>query len=67
MTRRVLTERQWDVLYGASHGETAAETAERLKIAVDTVKDHRKALLERLEARSMAEATGAAIRRGVLP
>ena len=67
MSDRVLTARQWDVLYGAAHGETAVATARRLRIAENTVKDHRKALLERLEARNMAEATAFAMLRGVLP
>ena len=64
---RVLSPRQFDVLYGGSHGETVDDTARRLGLGRDTVKEHRKAMLDKLGARDMAAAVGIAIRRGVLP
>lgn len=63
----VLTARQYAVLYHGSRGETVAGTARRLGIGRDTVREHRKAMRERLGARNMADATGIAIRRGMLP
>lgn len=67
MNPRVLTERQYDVLLGASRGETSDDTARRLNVTRSTIKDHRKAVLDRLGARDMCDATGIAIRRGMLP
>lgn len=67
MNRRVLTGRQYDVLYGASKGETVSDTARRLGIGYETVKEHRKAAAVKLGARNMFDATGIAIRRGLLP
>lgn len=51
-----LTDRERDVLRGAANGERAWETARRLDIAHQTVKSHRKAILRKLGARSMAQA-----------
>ncbi len=66
MNRLVLSQRQWDVLYGASRGETAAQTAERLRIGYDTVREYRKIVRLKLDARTMTEATAFAIRDGVI-
>ena len=63
----VLTPRQWEVLYGASRGEQARDTGQRLGIKPETVKYHRTAILQRLDARAMHHAVAIAIERGILP
>jgi RNA polymerase sigma factor (sigma-70 family) len=51
-----LTPSELEVLRGAALGETAEETADRLRKSVDTVKSQRRAALRRLGARSIAQA-----------
>jgi RNA polymerase sigma factor (sigma-70 family) len=52
----VLTPSELEVLRGAAAGETAVETAARLRKSIDTVKSQRRAALRRLGARSIAHA-----------
>ncbi len=51
-----LTPSELEVLRGAALGETAEETADRLRKSIDTIKTHRRRALRRLGARSIAQA-----------
>ncbi len=51
-----LTPSELDVLRGAAGGETAHETARRLRKSIETVKSQRRTALKRLGARSIAQA-----------
>lgn len=52
----VLTPRQMDVLWAISLGLTNGQIARRLGIAEDSVRNHVKAVLSRMGARSRTEA-----------
>lgn len=64
MTRLSLLE--LDVLAGAAHGETVKETATRLHRAVGTVKHHRAAVIDKLDARNVTAAVHIAHELGLL-
>jgi len=51
-----LTPSEIEVLRGAARGETAAETASRLRKSINTVRSQRRTALGRLGARSVAHA-----------
>lgn len=51
-----LSPQMLEVIMGAAKGETAIETAERLGVAEDTIKTHRRRAYERLGVKTMAEA-----------
>lgn len=51
----------------AADGFGVKETAEELRISIETVKTHRKRALDFLNANNMAHAVGIAARRGYLP
>lgn len=53
-----------DVLRCAARGATAAETAAELGVSVATVRTIRASTCARLDARNMAAACMAAVRRG---
>ena len=55
---------QLNVLVGAARGEAVEETAARLYLACDTVKNTRKRAVVRLEARSVAHAVAIAVAAG---
>ena len=61
-----LSPRLRDVLDGACRGETTTATARRLHVSPNTVKNHRRVLLEVLGARTIAEAVHNAHRWGLL-
>lgn len=54
------------MLDGAADGESAAETAARLHLSVETVKDYRKRAVAKLRARNLIHAVVIAIRREML-
>jgi DNA-binding CsgD family transcriptional regulator len=58
-----LTVLQW-LLIGANALATK-EIADRLNLSVKTVESHRKAVMDKLEIRSIAELTKYAIREGL--
>jgi DNA-binding NarL/FixJ family response regulator len=60
-----LSNREREVLQFVAEGLTSKEIAVRLSIAVSTVETHRKALMTKLELRSVAELTKFAIRAGL--
>ena len=53
---RGLTPWELEVLRGAALGETAEQTADRLRKSIDTVKTQRRRALKRLGAKSIAQA-----------
>jgi DNA-binding CsgD family transcriptional regulator len=53
-----LTPRQLEVLRLAAADYTMTETARRLCVSYETVRSHRKAILERLGCRTIAGAVG---------
>lgn len=61
-----LTERELEVLHGAALGETAGQTASRLYLAPDTVKQHRKTATAKLDAPNITRAVVLAISVGAL-
>jgi DNA-binding CsgD family transcriptional regulator len=62
----VLTNRQREVLYHIAFGLTANEIAATLGIAYDTVKDHTKAIHEKLGVNHNYQAVGIAFERGLI-
>lgn len=61
-----LSERELQVLWLASEGRSAKETAVRLGINEETVKTYRRCLLFKLGARNMANAVYLALTTGVI-
>lgn len=61
-----LTDREMEVLAGQAEGETAAETGERLYLAIETVKSYRKRAIAKLGARNGTHAVTIAMRSGVI-
>lgn len=61
-----LTGRELAVLHGAALGETAAQTGERLHLAVDTIKQHRKTAIAKLDAPNVTRACVLAVAYGML-
>lgn len=59
-----LTERELEVLDGAAMGEQAKVTADRLGLAFETVKFHRKNAVAKLSARTLTHATVLAVGMG---
>ncbi len=60
-----LTDREREVLACLVRGDTNADIALRLDISVNTVKNHVRSILEKLQARSRAEAVVIGLRRGL--
>lgn len=59
-----LTGRDTDILDAAASGETAAETGQRLFLAMETVKFYRKRVIAKLGARNIVHAVAIALRDG---
>ncbi|WP_200302282.1 LuxR C-terminal-related transcriptional regulator [Streptomyces adelaidensis] len=59
-----LTASLLNALAAAARGETAEETAGRLHLAYDTVKNHRQRAVHRLQARSVTHAVALAVAAG---
>jgi DNA-binding NarL/FixJ family response regulator len=62
----LLTEREREVLLLLVQGETTKEIAHRLHLSVKTVGTHRQHILDKLNARGIAELTKFAIREGLI-
>jgi NarL family two-component system response regulator LiaR len=60
--RRRLTPREWDVIDLLCEGASTDEIAASLHLSTETVRSHIKNILRKLDARSRAEAVGAAQR-----
>lgn len=63
----VLSGREREVLQMLAEGHATKEIAARLNLSVKTVESHRKAVMDKLEIRSIAELTRYAIREGLTP
>ncbi len=61
-----LSDPELEVLQYTAAGDTARDTAKRLRRSVDTVKVHRKAAIAKLKARNMYHAISKAYRLGIL-
>jgi DNA-binding CsgD family transcriptional regulator len=59
-----LTENQTIVLRCAAQGMTTADTAEEMGISPETVKTHRRHVIQKMGARNMRHAVGMAAERG---
>lgn len=64
MRRRLLSERQLEILQYAADGYSEARTALILGIAVPTVKKHRVHAKQKIGARTLTQAVAIAWRRG---
>ena len=62
-----LTVRELDVLKLISEGKNTQEIARELCVSTNTVDTHRRHLLEKLEARNVADLLMTAIARGIIP
>lgn len=60
-----LTRREIDVLRRLTHGESNRVVAEQLGISENTVKNHVRSILEKLQAKSRAEAVVTGLRLGL--
>ena len=65
--RDELTLRELDVLKRISEGKNTQEIACELCVSVNTVDTHRRHLLEKLEARNVADLIMTAVSRGIIP
>jgi len=61
-----LSERETEVLRFAAEGNRNQDIAERLFIAVETVKVHMKHIMEKLGANDRTQAVAIAVRRGII-
>jgi DNA-binding NarL/FixJ family response regulator len=62
----LLSHREIEVLQSVAAGETNAEIADRLFLSEETIKSHLRRILQKLNARSRAQAVAEAFRQGVL-
>jgi RNA polymerase sigma factor (sigma-70 family) len=61
-----ISEREREILFGAAEGESARETAARLGRSIETVKTHRRHIIDKLDARNMTHAVHLAHRLNLL-
>lgn len=64
--RGKLSDRELEVLVEAANGLTTGETAAKLGLSTETIKDRRKTVMKILSARGMANAVAIAFQRGIL-
>lgn len=65
--REELTLRELDVLKRISEGKNTQEIAQELCVSPNTVDTHRRHLMEKLDARNVADLIMTAISRGIIP
>lgn len=61
-----ISPRELQVMQSAARGEAARETAQALRIAIDTVKDHRNSARARLGARNATHAVAILVAAGLV-
>ena len=61
-----LTDRELQVLHGAALGEKAWQTAARLSLATETVREYRKTATAKLDAPNVTRAVVVAIGAGIV-
>jgi ATP/maltotriose-dependent transcriptional regulator MalT len=64
--RKILSDREYEVLHLVAHGLSAAETGERLGISETTVKTHLAHVFGKLKVHDRAAAVHQAHRLGIL-
>lgn len=62
-----LTSRELDVLKRISEGKNTQEIAQELCVSTNTVDTHRRHLMEKLDARNVADLIMTAISKGIIP
>ena len=65
--REELTQRELDVLKCISEGKNTQEIAQDLCVSTNTVDTHRRHLLDKLDAKNVADLIMTAISRGIIP
>ncbi|MCD8182362.1 MAG: response regulator transcription factor [Bacteroides sp.] len=65
--REELTQRELDVLKRISEGKNTQEIASELCVSTNTVDTHRRHLLEKLDAKNVADLIMTAISKGIIP
>ena len=65
--REELTLRELDVLKRISEGKNTQEIAQELCVSTNTVDTHRRHLMDKLDARNVADLTMTAISKGIIP
>lgn len=65
--REELTLRELDVLKRISEGKNTQEIAQELCVSTNTVDTHRRHLMEKLDARNVADLIMTAISKGIIP
>lgn len=65
--REEITLRELDVLKRISEGKNTQEIAQELCVSTNTVNTHRRHLMEKLDARNVADLIMTAISRGIIP
>jgi DNA-binding NarL/FixJ family response regulator len=63
--REELTERELDVLQLLTHGMTNKEIGQKLHLAENTVKNHLKNILDKLQVENRVQAAALALREGI--
>lgn len=65
--REELTSRELDVLKRISEGKNTQEIAQELCVSTNTVDTHRRHLMDKLDARNVADLIMTAISKGIIP
>lgn len=65
--REELTQRELDVLKRISEGKNTQEIAQELCVSPNTVDTHRRHLMEKMDARNVADLIMTAIAKGIIP
>lgn len=65
INRKMLTDREREILQLISEGQNTKEIAEKLHVSTKTVDAHRRNIMEKIGANSIAELTKFAIREGI--
>lgn len=65
--REELTLREFDVLKRISEGKNTQEIAQELCVSTNTVDTHRRHLMDKLDARNVADLIMTAISKGIIP
>ena len=64
--RPPLTRREQQVLYWTARGDSTRDTAVRLRLGTETVKFHRKNIIDKLNARNMVHAVSMGLQQGLI-
>lgn len=56
MGQRLLTRRELEIVQCTAHGLSAVETGKKLYVSHETIKSHRRRVIQKLQARNMTHA-----------